>query len=32
MQEVKEPHNHDLKTDPAWSINSGKIKMLKSKR
>jgi len=25
MQEVKKPHNQDLRADPAWSINSGKI-------
>jgi len=25
MQEVKKSHNQDLKADPAWSINSGKI-------
>jgi len=25
MQEKKKSHNQDLRTDPAWSINSGKI-------
>ena len=25
MQEVKKPHSQDVRADPAWSINSGKI-------
>ena len=25
MQEVKKPHSQDVRADPAWGINSGKI-------